>query len=198
VKFLPAICLCLGLILVGCGGGSDSNSSSIATNPAATPNAATRSGVANAEGPGPAIKLFRSAPPKKLVVKNLRTGTGAEAKAGYDATIRYVGVHWNGYPYSNSWTSERAPSFILGTQELTMPGFNKGILGMKVGGRRELILPPRARYGPAGGHRNPKTETLIYVVDLLKVRPRFEKFRILRRDECILAHRSHCPPPPRQ
>ncbi|HEX3323847.1 MAG TPA: FKBP-type peptidyl-prolyl cis-trans isomerase [Solirubrobacterales bacterium] len=145
--------------------------------------------VANAEGPGPAIKLPAGPPPKKLVVKNLRKGTGAEAKVGYEATIRYVGARWNGEIYSNSWTYELAPGFVLGAGELTMPGLDKGIQGMRVGGQREIILPPNARFEPGTGHgANPDEETLIYIVDLLKVRPRFEKYEILKHKECVLSH----------
>lgn len=158
------------------------------------------SDVVNAEGPGPAITLPGGPPPKKLIVKTLKKGTGRRAKVGYDATIRYVGVRWNGEIYSNSWEYENAPAFPLGVHQLTMPGLEKAIEEMRVGGRSEVILPPSARFEPHSGHgHNPDEETLVYIVDLLKVEPEFEKYEILKHKECVLSHPKGyegCPPRP--
>lgn len=162
---------CLALALVGCGGGGSSSRASADT--AATESAANE--------PGPEIKVPSGPPPRKVVVKELKKGTGTEAKRGYQATIRYVSVDWNGTPYSNSWDQHPTPSFVLGAHELTMPGLDKGIRGMKVGGRREIIIPPEDRYYP--GDPRPslsrRQETLVYVVDLLKAVPEYAKLRAL-------------------
>ncbi len=178
MKLMAAtVALCAGLAVAGCGGGSDPS-------PGATAAAGSDATVANAEGPGPPIRLPAGEPPKKLVVRNLRRGSGTEAKVGYDATIRYVGVHWTGEIYSNSWTYEKPPSFVLGARELTMRGLDEGIRGMRVGGRREIIIPPSFRFEPgepgAKRRRASPEETLVYIVDLIKARPAFDKFRALK------------------
>jgi len=166
------VALCGCLVVAGCG--SDSSSGS-----------ATAESTANE--PGPEVKVPPGPPPKKLVIKELRKGTGAEAKPGYQASIRYVGVHWNGGVYSNSWSYNPPPSFVLGAHELTMHGLDEGIQGMRVGGRREIILPPSARFtsGEAQG-RDPVDETLVYVVDLVKLKPNFRSYRILNEKQRIL------------
>jgi peptidylprolyl isomerase len=177
--WVVTISLCMSLALASCGGGSDSSTgSTTAASSAGTP--------INAEGPGPAIKLPGGAPPKKVVVKDLKKGSGTKAKVGYRVALRYIGVRWTGEEYSNSWTYDTPPEFVLGAGELTMHGLDEGIRGMRVGGRREIILPPSARYGP--GEPGPKpqhgkyppSETLVYVVDLLKARPDFKSFRVAK------------------
>jgi peptidylprolyl isomerase len=171
-----AISLCVGLALAGCGGGSDSPSAAtVAANSDETPF--------NAKGPGPAIELPGGAPPRKVVVEDLKKGSGTEAKVGYRVTLRYVGVRWTGEEYSNSWTYDTPPEFVLGADELTMHGLDESIRGMRVGGRREIILPPSARFGPDEpgpepvNGKYPPSETLVYVVDLLKAHPDFKAFR---------------------
>ena len=182
---MKSLCLLAFLALValpvaGCGGGRSASGS---------PEATSSETVANAEGPGPEIDLSAGSPPKRLVVRDLRKGSGPEAKVGDDATMRYVGVRWTGETYSNTWASKTPPSFVLGAHELTMPGLDKALRGMRVGGRREIILPPSARFEggqSAGGSR--ASETLVYVVELIKVKPKFKSLRILNRKRCILSH----------
>lgn len=179
MKGFLAVSLCAGLALAGCGGGSSDSSS--ASQAATT---ATASGtVANAGGPGPEVRLPPGPPPKKIVVKNLKKGSGAKAKVGDEAFIRYVGVRWTGETYSNSWTYGGPPSFVLGAHELTIGGLEKGIEGMRVGGRREIFLPPSAHIRQDVSNESPaevREETLAYVVDLVKVRPEFRKLRAIR------------------
>jgi peptidylprolyl isomerase len=177
MKALSAsIALCLALAVGGCGGGSDSSSSSTL--------AASSAGVTvNAKGPGPAITLPGGPPPKKIEVRDLKKGSGTKAKVGYRVFLRYVGVRWTGETYSNSWTYEKPPEFVLGAHELTMQGLDESIRGMRVGGRREIILPPSARYGPSEpgskskNGKYPPSETLVYIVDLLKAYPDFSAMR---------------------
>ena len=89
----------------------------------------------------------RGAPPKKLENKELEEGSGAEAKSGDEVTVQYVGVDYKtGKKFDSSWSRSEPFSFTLGAGEV-IPGWDQGVEGMKVGGRRELIIPPELAYG---------------------------------------------------
>jgi peptidylprolyl isomerase len=182
VKLLVTALLCAGLTVAGCGGGGDASSGSSSAAATATTTASASGDVANVAGPGPEVKLS-GPPPKKIEVKDLKKGTGAKAKVGDEAFIRYVGARWNGEIYSNSWTYSSPPSFVLGAHELTIGGLENGIEGMRVGGRREIVLPPSAHIRQNVKNESPeevREETLAYVVDLIKVKPEFRKLREMR------------------
>ena len=106
---------------------------------------------------------------KKLVIKDLEEGTGAEAKAGDRVTVQYVGVNYkNGKEFDSSWSRNEPFPLTLGAGEV-IPGWEQGIEGMKVGGRRELIIPPELAYGEAGYPPSiAPNETLVFVIDLLE------------------------------
>jgi peptidylprolyl isomerase len=116
------------------------------------------------------INVPKGAPPTKLVIKNLHTGHGKAAKDGDVVTVQYVGVNYkDGKQFDASYDRGQAFSFPLG-QGQVIPGWDKGLKGMKVGGQRELIIPPDLGYGPQG--QPPviePNETLVFVIDLLKV-----------------------------
>jgi peptidylprolyl isomerase len=119
----------------------------------------------------PEIPKPTGSAPTKLVVKDIVKGKGKTATAGHTVTVQYVGVSWStGQQFDASWDRGQPFSFKLGAG-MVIPGWDKGVAGMKVGGRRELIIPPDLAYGPQG---QPPTigpnETLIFVIDLLKVR----------------------------
>ncbi len=106
-------------------------------------------------------------PPKKEVIKDLIVGTGAEAKTGQTVTMNYVGVNYkSGKEFDSSWKRNEPFTFTLG-QKKVIAGWEKGIPGMKVGGRRELVIPPALGYGATGSGSIPPNETLVFVVDLL-------------------------------
>ncbi|HET9677776.1 MAG TPA: FKBP-type peptidyl-prolyl cis-trans isomerase [Solirubrobacterales bacterium] len=107
--------------------------------------------------------------PKSLVVKDLEVGTGPEAKSGDELTVQYVGVGYeSGKQFDSSW--EREPfTFTLGEGKL-IKGWEEGLEGMKVGGRRELITPPDYAYGAEGSGTIAPNATLVFVVDLLEVK----------------------------
>jgi peptidylprolyl isomerase len=107
-------------------------------------------------------------PPKTLVKKDLIVGTGAEAKAGDAVSVNYVGaLYKNGKVFDASWKRNEPFPFTLGKGQV-IPGWEQGVVGMKVGGRRELIIPPSLAYGAKGSPPSiPPNETLIFVVDLL-------------------------------
>jgi len=106
--------------------------------------------------------------PSKLVVKDLITGTGPEAKTGETVTVNYVGVLYKGgKEFDASWKRNEPFSFPLGEGKV-IAGWDQGVAGMKVGGRRELIIPAALGYGAQGsGSAIPPNAPLIFVVDLL-------------------------------
>ncbi len=105
------------------------------------------------------------------MTKDLITGTGQTANSGSSVTVNYVGVLYSGgKEFDSSWkTGQPFAPFKLGAGSV-IPGWDKGIVGMKVGGRRELIIPPALAYGKAGQPPTiPPNATLVFVVDLLGV-----------------------------
>ncbi|HZU39822.1 MAG TPA: FKBP-type peptidyl-prolyl cis-trans isomerase [Solirubrobacteraceae bacterium] len=133
---------------------------SIPTPPKVPPSLAKKPVVTVPSGPAP----------KTLVTKDLITGTGKTATAGSTITVNYVGVLYKtGKEFDSSWKRNQPFTTALTTSSV-IPGWVKGIAGMKVGGRRELIIPPSLGYGAAGsGSTIPPNATLIFVVDLLSV-----------------------------
>ncbi len=118
----------------------------------------------------PEVAIPAGAPPDDLKIEDLTVGTGAEATAGKTVDVHYVGVSWSTQTqFDASWDRGGTFSFQLG-QGRVIKGWDQGVAGMKVGGRRRLTIPPRLGYGDrgAGGDIKPG-ETLVFVVDLLKV-----------------------------
>jgi peptidylprolyl isomerase len=108
--------------------------------------------------------------PTKLETKELIAGTGAEAKDGDTVTVNYVGVLYKGgKEFDASWKRKETFSFALGKGQV-IKGWDQGIVGMKVGGRRELIIPSELAYGKTGSPPTiPANAPLVFVVDLLGV-----------------------------
>jgi peptidylprolyl isomerase len=109
--------------------------------------------------------------PTDLEVTDLTEGSGAEAKAGDTVSVHYVGVaHSSGEEFDASYNRGDPLTFRLGVGQV-IQGWDTGVQGMKVGGRRRIVIPPHLGYGDrgAGGVIKPG-ETLIFVVDLLDVR----------------------------
>ena len=110
-------------------------------------------------------------PPSDLDVTDLRDGDGEEATEGRTVQVHYVGVaHSTGEEFDASYNRGEPLSFRLGVGQV-ISGWDQGVQGMKVGGRRRLVIPPHLAYGDrgAGGVIGPG-ETLIFVVDLVAVR----------------------------
>ena len=109
--------------------------------------------------------------PAELVITDLVEGTGPQAEAGQIVSVHYVGVaHSTGEEFDSSYDRGQPLDFGLGRGQV-ISGWDQGIQGMKVGGRRQLVIPPHLAYGPrgAGGVIGPN-ETLIFVCDLVAVR----------------------------
>lgn len=163
----------LALALAGCG--SDKEKAAAPPPPAAS---ASPSPTVTAE-PGkistdleqePLIPKPAGKPPPKLVRKDIVKGKGPTAKAGDRLSVQYTGISFStGEKFDASWDRGAQPfQFPLGGGQV-IPGWDKGIPGMRVGGRRELIIPSDLAYGPQGGPGIAPNETLVFVVDLVKI-----------------------------
>ena len=171
---VPAIAaLILGL--AACGDDDDSSSDDGATTEATTAEAPAEAGAPSANNTNlkqkPVITTTGDESPGALVVEDIVVGKGPEAKAGDDVSMQYVGVLYSdGTEFDASWERGQPFDFKLGAGEV-IPGWDQGIVGMKVGGRREMIIPPDLAYGPAGQPPDiPPDATLVFVVDLLDVK----------------------------
>jgi len=119
----------------------------------------------------PEIDFPDTPPPTELEITEITEGDGSEAVAGSTISAHYVGVaHSTGEEFDASYNRGEPLSFRLGVGQV-IPGWDQGIQGMRVGGRRRLVIPPHLAYGDrgAGGAIAPG-ETLIFVVDLVDVR----------------------------
>ncbi|GLY22125.1 FKBP-type peptidyl-prolyl cis-trans isomerase [Micromonospora sp. NBRC 101691] len=119
----------------------------------------------------PEVGPIEGAPPADLVVEDITVGDGPEAERGQLVTVHYVGVsHSTGREFDASWNRGETFQFGLGAGQV-IAGWDQGVVGMRVGGRRRLTIPPHLGYGNrgAGGVIKPG-ETLVFVVDLLGVR----------------------------
>jgi len=118
----------------------------------------------------PEIDFPGGEPPADLEIKDIWEGDGPEAKAGDTVSVHYVGVAFSsGEEFDASWNRGTPLKFQLGVGQV-IQGWDKGVQGMKVGGRRQLIIPPHLAYGDRGaGGRIKPGETLIFVCDLVAV-----------------------------
>ncbi len=119
----------------------------------------------------PDVTVPGGAPPAELQIDDLEVGSGPEATPGSTVEVHYVGVSWStGKQFDASWDRRSTFSFRLAGGQV-IPGWDQGVAGMRVGGRRRLTIPPALGYGRqgAGGVIKPD-ETLVFVVDLVAVR----------------------------
>ena len=115
----------------------------------------------------PEIDFPGGEPPTSLDVTDIEVGTGAEAKPGDEVEVHYVGVDFEtGEEFDASWNRAQTATFPL---RGLIQGWQEGIPGMKVGGRRQLVVPPHLAYGPAGSGHRLSGRTLIFVIDLVRV-----------------------------
>ena len=176
----------LGIGLAACGSSrapgiqpppsSGATAAPVTSAPASTtPSTTTTTAVSTPKPPSPLSKepvilVSHSAAPKTLVVKDLIKGTGKTATVGSTITVNYVGaLYKGGKVFDASWNRHQTFSTALSNGNV-ITGWVKGIAGMKVGGRRELIIPPSLGYGKPGSPPTiPPNATLVFIVDLLSV-----------------------------
>src|ERR1700756_1323510 len=179
---LTLAAIAVGAVVAGCGGsGSTAPGVAFAPSAGATQGAihaapasrSTNTGSAAPPAPPgppasePKVTAGTGSPPKTLVTKNLVVGSGATAKAGSTITVNYVGaLYKNGKVFDASWKRKQTFTTPLSASAV-IPGWVQGIQGMKVGGRRELIIPPSLGYKSAAQPGIPANSTLVFVVDLL-------------------------------
>jgi peptidylprolyl isomerase len=151
----------LAVATVACGGDDDDSAGSdTSSKPPATTCLEKRE--------KPTVDVPKTAP-TKLVTKDLIEGNGIEATTGKTVTMQYVGVSFSDkQQFDASWDRGQPFPFVLGTGQV-IPGWDQGIAGMKVCGRRMLVIPPELGYGAAGNPPIKPNETLVFVVDLVSV-----------------------------
>lgn len=175
----------LALVAAGCGDGAtysdvNTNSANTAATDTADEGATDQSAkdessgktknpkVSGSSNSKPTLSDASGEPPSELVKKDVKTGSGKAAKSGDKVTVNYVGHNWsNNEEFDTSWGKDPF-SFTLGEGQV-IKGWDEGVEGMKVGGRRLLIIPPDLGYGAQAQGSIPANETLIFVVDLKKV-----------------------------
>jgi peptidylprolyl isomerase len=165
------------LLGAGCGSASHAKSTGAgagvapSTGGGAAPSTGTAPVVANATDvhAKPQIGAGSGPKPTQLVIKDLVVGTGQVAAASATVSVQYLGVNYDdGKEFDSSWARGAQPTdFPLSG---VIPGFSQGIVGMKVGGRRELVIPPDLGYGPQGQGPVGPNETLVFVIDLVAVK----------------------------
>ncbi len=162
-------------MIAGCGSSGSSTiavgNESTAANSVVEKTKEPTTGTTPTSGPlatEPTITPPKGAAPTKLVTKEIVTGTGAEAKAGASVTVNYVGaLYSNGKVFNASWETKTPFTFTLGEGQV-IKGWDQGVVGMRVGGRRELIIPAELAYGKTGRPPMiPPNSPLIFIVDLL-------------------------------
>lgn len=118
----------------------------------------------------PVVGIPEGDAPSELTIRDLVVGDGAEAKPGMVVRVHYVGVTFeSGQEFDASWDRGQPFKFALGGGRV-IKGWDRGVRGMKVGGRREIIVPPRLGYGKQSpSPLIPAGSTLVFVVDLLSV-----------------------------
>ncbi len=158
----PAAVLAAALLLTACSGKDKPVGVAQSSSPTPSPVLASKK---------PTVVVPKGPAPRDLVKTDLIPGTGDFAVPGKVVTVQYVGVHFDtGKQFDASWDSGHPFSFQLGGEQV-IAGWDEGVVGMRVGGRRQLVIPPDLGYGPNGdgsGVIGPN-ETLVFVVDLISV-----------------------------
>lgn len=158
----------LAVVLAGCGGSSSkakgvllAPSAGLTAPPAPPPLPAALSSK-------PPVTVPKGSPPTHLVIKDLIKGTGAVATPTSTVSVQYVGVLYKtGKQFDASWNDGTGSPIQFSLSGGVIKGWTQGIPGMRVGGRRELIIPPSLAYGTKGsGSKIPPNSTLIFVIDL--------------------------------
>jgi peptidylprolyl isomerase len=161
-------CLLLAAFAAACGGDDETETAATAT-PAPAPFNAKA--VSKDLGAKPVVPATGGDPPTELQKTDIVKGKGRRAQAGETLDVDYVGISWStGAQFDASWDRGQPISFPLGAGQV-IPGWDQGVAGMRVGGRRVLVIPPDLGYGAQGAPPDiAPNETLVFVVDLKRIR----------------------------
>ncbi|HVM28184.1 MAG TPA: FKBP-type peptidyl-prolyl cis-trans isomerase [Mycobacteriales bacterium] len=175
-----AAALVSAVLLAGCGGdGDDPTVQATEATPTAAAPATPCDDVPEVQEPRPStstdlavqpvVEPSEELPPCGLVVRDVVVGEGAEVVEGVQVQARYVGAFYEtGEVFDASW--RRGPESTLPFQAgggNLIPGFDQGVLGMREGGRREIVIPSELGYGPTGQGPIPPNSTLVFVIDIV-------------------------------
>lgn len=164
-----AVCAAASLVFLVSACGDDDTSSDVVTEDSITEMELTPVEDYEVVGEKPEIVIPDEEPPTDLVIDDLRDGDGDQVTTGSFVTVHYVGVAWsNGEQFDASWDREQPFQFTIGIDPV-IQGWELGLQGMKVGGQRQLTIPPDLGYGDSGAGPIAPGETLVFVVDLLAV-----------------------------
>ncbi len=173
MRRLIPFALALSLVVAGCGDDEEKESTASTPAPTATQEATPESTPAGDNKDletEPTITVPEGDPPTKLVIEDIVKGKGKKARKGKTISVQYTGTSYtNKEKFDASWDRGTPFEFELGGGQV-ITGWDEGIVGMRVGGRRQLTIPPDMAYGPEG--RPPAiapNDTLIFIVDLLDV-----------------------------
>jgi peptidylprolyl isomerase len=155
-----AIAATAGLLLLGGCSGDDTGEEA---EPPPTPSAVEVEGKPSVELPDDAP------PPEALQVEDVEEGDGEAVEEGALVTLHFVGLRWSdGVEFASSWDRGQPVSYTQG-QGRWVEGWERGLEGMRAGGRRQVVVPPELGYGQRGAPGVPPGETLVFVIDLLDV-----------------------------
>lgn len=168
--------LVLVLALAGCGGGDDDTDSLGQPGPGATTPVPTTTCAPSGTGSTdltkkPVVPKQTAPAPTETTVVDIVCGTGEEAKSGSRVSVKYVGVLYaGGKEFDASWTRGSDETITFNVGENVIPGFSIGATGMREGGRRMVVIPPKDGYRDTGVPPTiPGNATLIFVMDLVNV-----------------------------
>jgi peptidylprolyl isomerase len=151
----PVVLLGAVFVLIGCTGGQSSPD-----DPTMAPQRDLKADV----------MVPKSPPPKKLVIKDIKDGSGPIARGGDDVTVNWVGFWYRQRrEFYGTWKDRHPFTFEVGAGQV-IRGWDRSMRGMKVGGRRKVLIPPSLAYGDTGTSSVPPNEPLVYVIDLLAVK----------------------------
>ncbi|MDX6602940.1 MAG: hypothetical protein QOF13_2142 [Solirubrobacterales bacterium] len=182
--FVPVVVVCLALASAGCAGDGSAGSKAARSSSGATDVAATES---SGSDEAPKVTVPKGPPPEKLVVNDLEQGSGAALSGPDDEIVlNYVGVDYKtGKVFESTWDQGEPAKLRFGGGEL-IEGWEQGLAGMRVGGRRELIIPSKLAYGKGA---------LIFVVELLEAHPSGDASKESTDLHKPKIHISNAPPP---
>jgi peptidylprolyl isomerase len=169
-RSLTVLATCAALLFSGCGEREDETKAPATTAPAESGAPAAPGEISTDLESKPEVAAPQGEPPAELQIEDVVEGDGPAAQAGDQVSVHYVGVAWStGAEFDSSWDRNEPLPFELGAG-MVIPGWDQGVTGMRVGGRRQLVIPPDLAYGQQGaGPDIGPGETLIFVVDLLEI-----------------------------